>query len=84
MTNSRLTAPNLLNCESLGSRMMLSSVTIFAAGSTEAETLELIISDEVAFTYNNVGGDIDYFRKAFTSAIVWSQSPVNATARSST
>lgn len=48
-----------LHCELLEQRMMLSTVTIFAAGATGNESLDLIVDGEVAYTYENVGGDID-------------------------
>ncbi len=48
-----------LQVETLESRMMLSSVQIFAAGATGTESLELKVNDVVAATFDNVGGDVD-------------------------
>ena len=46
-----------LSLEVLEDRMMLSSVEIFAAGSTGEENLDLLIDGEVVQTFFNVGGD---------------------------
>ena len=47
-----------LQLESLESRMMLSSVSIFAAGQTGAENLDLFIDGQFVTTFNDVGGDV--------------------------
>ena len=44
--------------EPLEERMMLSTVEIFAAGSTGQENLDLFIDDEFETTFFNVGGDV--------------------------
>ena len=49
--------PASLALESLENRMMLSSVQIFAAGTTGTESLDLRINDVVVSTFENVGGD---------------------------
>lgn len=45
--------------ESLEQRQMLSAVDIFAAGSTNEETLQLKIADVVVRTWTNVGGNAE-------------------------
>ena len=47
-----------LEVEALESRMMLSTVSIFAAGQTGQENLDLFIDDQYVKTFNNVGGDV--------------------------
>ena len=49
--------PASLALESLENRMMLSSVQVFAAGTTGTESLDLRINDVVVSTFENVGGD---------------------------
>lgn len=51
--------PTLLNVERLESRQMLSSVEIFAAGTTGQENLDLFIDDQFVTTFFSVGGDVD-------------------------
>ena len=51
-------SPFTLQLETLESRMMLSTVSIFAAGQTGAENLDLFIDGQFATTFNNVGGDV--------------------------
>ena len=46
-----------LNCEPLEDRQMLSTVDVFAAGTTNQETIQLIVDDAVVRTWTNVGGD---------------------------
>ena len=53
----RSNASNLA-MEPLEERMMLSTVEIFAAGSTGQENLDLFIDDEFETTFFNVGGDV--------------------------
>ena len=48
---------NSLALEPLEDRMMLSTVSIFAAGDTGQEAFELKVNDEVVATFENVGGD---------------------------
>ena len=55
-TNDRK-QPASLALESLEERMMLSTVQIFAAGTTGTESLDLRINDVVVSTFENVGGD---------------------------
>ena len=55
-TNDRNRSASLA-LESLEDRMMLSSVQIFAAGTTGTESLDLRINDVVVSTFENVGGD---------------------------
>ena len=59
-----------LTVESLEDRMMLSTVQIFAAGTTGSESLELKINDVVAETFENIGGDAasrNFQQLAFTT-----------------
>ena len=51
--------PSLLAVEELEDRQMLSTVSIFAAGDTGTETIQLNINDAVVATFENVGGDAD-------------------------
>ena len=44
-----------LECETLEPRMMLSSVQIFAAGTTGDETIELSVDGEFVASYSNLG-----------------------------
>ena len=48
-----------LDLESLEERILLSSVQIYAAGSTGQESLALRIDDAVVAEFNNVGGNVD-------------------------
>ena len=48
----------MFQVESLESRLMLSSVHIFAAGQTGTETLQLKINDVLVATYENVSGNV--------------------------
>ena len=57
--------------EQLEDRMMLSTVEIFAAGSTGQEDLVLFINDQFATTFSNVSGDVgqrEFVRFAFETA----------------
>lgn len=54
--SSRLSS---MSVETLEERMMLSTVTIFAAGSTGAEDMKLVVNDQVVKTFKNIGGDAD-------------------------
>ena len=49
--------PSSLAVDVLENRMMLSSVQIFAAGTTGTESLDLRINDVVVKTFEHVGGD---------------------------
>ena len=51
--------PSPLALEELEDRQMLSTVTIFAAGDTGTESIQLNINDVVVSTFENVGGDAD-------------------------
>ena len=51
--------PSPLAVEELEDRQMLSTVSIFAAGDTGTETIQLNINDAVVATFENVGGDAD-------------------------
>ena len=48
---------NSLQVETLEPRMMLSTVQIFAAGSENTETMELVIDGQVAQSWSNIGGN---------------------------
>ena len=50
--------PTILQLEVLETRMMLSTVQIFAAGSTGEENLDLFIDGEYETTFESVGGDV--------------------------
>ena len=50
--------PSSLQLEVLETRMMLSTVQIFAAGSTGEENLDLFIDGEYETTFESVGGDV--------------------------
>lgn len=57
-----------LSIEKLEDRMMLSTVEIFAAGSTGQENFDLLVNDQVVATFTNVGGNVqqrDFVRFAF-------------------
>ena len=56
-TTDDRTPPSTLAVDVLEDRMMLSSVQIFAAGTTGTESLDLRINDVVVSTFENVGGD---------------------------
>ena len=51
-------SPLTLQLEQLEPRMMLSTVSVFAAGQTGAENLDLFIDGQYATTFNDVGGDV--------------------------
>ena len=51
--------PSPLALEELEDRQMLSTVSIFAAGDTGTESIQLNINDVVVSTFENVGGDAD-------------------------
>ncbi len=51
--------PEPLGIERLEDRLMLSTVEIFAAGSTGQENLDLFIDGEFETTFFEVGGDVD-------------------------
>ena len=52
-------SPSTMQLEQLESRMMLSSVSIFAAGQTGQENLDLFIDGQYVTTFEDVGGDVD-------------------------
>ncbi len=57
--------------EQLEDRIMLSTVEIFAAGSTGQENLELFINEQFTTTFSNVGGDVEqreFVRLTFETA----------------
>ena len=57
--------------EQLEDRLMLSTVEIFAAGSTGQEDLVLFINDQFATTFSNVSGDVgqrEFVRFAFETS----------------
>lgn len=57
--------------EKLEDRQMLSTVNVFAAGTTNQETIQLKIDDAVVRTWNNLGGDAyagQYVQLAHTTA----------------
>ena len=57
MQQTKQDARTSLQLESLENRMMLSTVSIFAAGGAGDEAFELKIDDVVVETFTNVGGD---------------------------
>ncbi|MFK7738535.1 MAG: carbohydrate-binding domain-containing protein [Pirellulaceae bacterium] len=60
MKNKQIQQTQLtFDCEQLEERQMLSTVSIFAAGATNDESIELKIDDAVVQTFDNVGGDAD-------------------------
>ena len=60
-SSSKIPSPlaSPLALEELEDRQMLSTVTIFAAGDTGTESIQLNINDVVVSTFENVGGDAD-------------------------
>ena len=48
---------NVLNIETLEDRMMLSTVSVFAAGAAGDEAFDLKVNDVIVSTFENVGGD---------------------------
>ena len=57
-----------LSLEQLEGRVMLSSVEIFAAGTTGEENFDVLINGQIEATFSNVGGDFqqrDFVRLAF-------------------
>ena len=50
---------NHLSVEPLEDRLMLSTVEIFAAGTTGEENFNLLVNGSVVQTFSNVGGDAD-------------------------
>lgn len=50
---------NNLSVESLEDRLMLSTVEIFAAGSTGQENFNLLVNGAAVQTFSNVGGDVE-------------------------
>ena len=64
------------DCETLEQRQMLSSVDIFAAGTTNEEIIELQIDGQTVQTIENIGGDAN--SGSFVKLSYESESPVDA------
>ena len=64
------------DCESLEERQMLSSVDIFAAGTTNEEIIELQIDGQTVKTVENLGGDAN--SGSFVKLSYESSSPIDA------
>ena len=63
-------SPSTMQLEQLESRVMLSSVDIFAAGQTGKENLDLFIDGQYVTTFNDVGGDVgsrDFVKLTFNT-----------------
>ena len=63
-------SPSTMQLEQLESRVMLSSVEIFAAGQTGQENLDLFIDGQFVTTFNDVGGDVgsrDFVKLTFNT-----------------
>ena len=64
------------DCETLEERQMLSSVDIFAAGTTNQEIIELKIDGQTVKTVENLGGDAN--SGSFVKLSYESSSPIDA------
>ena len=69
-------SPLQFECESLEDRLMLSAVEIYAAGTTNQETIELQIDGQTVATYEYLGGDAD--AGEFVKLTYQSETPIDS------
>ena len=69
-------SPLQFECESLEDRLMLSAVEIYAAGTTNQETIELQIDGQTVATYESIGGDAD--AGEFVKLTYQSETPIDS------